>query len=97
MRINELINILKLETIGGDEILYRGYVEINLKFSEIKSFNEDVLMLVIEGSSYKQRVLIQLWMLHIDRALELVNKDELHKLSASWCRHHLTTLLPGKL
>ena len=31
-----------------------GYVEVNLKIPEIKAFNEDVLMLVIEDSAYAQ-------------------------------------------
>ena len=31
-----------------------GYVEVNLKIPEIKAFNEDMLMLVIEDSAYAQ-------------------------------------------
>ena len=31
-----------------------GYVEVNLKIPEIKSFDEDVLMLVIKDSAYVQ-------------------------------------------
>ena len=31
-----------------------GYVETNLKIPEIKAFDEDILMLVIENSEYAQ-------------------------------------------
>ena len=31
-----------------------GYVEVNLKIPEIKTFNEDMLMLVIKDSAYAQ-------------------------------------------
>ena len=37
--------------MGGD-IPYMGYLEVNLKIPDIKAFNEDVLMLVIEDSTY---------------------------------------------
>ena len=87
---------MKLEATGGG-IPYKVYVEANLQITDIKSFNENVLMLATEDSSCAQRVPTQLGMLHIDRALELVNKDELHKLRASWQRSHLATLMTAKL
>ena len=33
-----------------------GYIEVNLKIPEIKEFKEDVLMLVIDESTYTQCV-----------------------------------------
>ena len=40
-----------------DEIFpHMGYVEVNLKISEIKAFNEEILMLVIEDSLYAQHI-----------------------------------------
>ena len=54
LKIHQLDRILKFETTGGGDIPYTGYVEVNLKICEIKAFNEDVLMLVIEDSMYAQ-------------------------------------------
>ena len=51
LEIYHLNKLLKLEAMGGDDIPYSGYVEVNLKISEIRAFNENVLMLVIEGQS----------------------------------------------
>ena len=50
----------------------------------IKAINEDVLMLVIEDSVYAQYVSIQLGMLHIDRALDLISRKETMHLSNKW-------------
>ena len=52
LTIHQLDRILKFETTGGGDIPYTGYVEVNLKIPEIKSFNEDVFMLVIDDSTY---------------------------------------------
>ena len=73
-----------------------GYVEVNLKIPEIRAFNEDVLMLVIEESPYDQRVPIQLATLHINRALDLVSRTEMINLSNKWKRGRLATLLVSK-
>ena len=72
-----------------------GYVE-NLKILEIGALNEDVLMLVIENSTYAQRVPLQLGTLHIDRALDLVSKTEMINLSNKWKRGRLATLIAGE-
>ena len=61
-----------------------GYIEVTLKIPEIKAFNEDVLMLVIEDSTYAQHVPIQLGMLNIDRALDLISNKETTHLSTKW-------------
>ena len=53
-----------------------GYIEVNLKIPEIKAFNVDVLMLVIEDGLFVQCVPIQLGMLHIDRAEDLISNKE---------------------
>ena len=82
--------------MGGANIPYMGYVEVNLKIPEIKAFNEDVLMLVIEDSPYAQGIPIQLGTLHINKALDLVSKTEMVNLSNKWKRGRLATLLAGK-
>ena len=61
-----------------------GYVGVSLKICEIKPFNEDVLMLVIEDSAYAQHVPIQLGTLHIDRGLDLISEKEITQLSTKW-------------
>ena len=81
LKIHQLDRILKSETMGGGDIPYMGYVEDNLKISEVKAFNKDVLMIVIEDSTYAQQVPIQLGTLHIDRALDLISEKEITKLS----------------
>ena len=82
--------------MAGGNIPYMGYAEVNLKILEIRAFNEDVLMLVIEDSPYTQRVRIQLGALHIIRALELVSKSDMLIFSSKWRRGRLVTLLATK-
>ena len=74
-----------------------GYVEVNLKIAEIKAFNEDVLMLVIEDSTYAQWVPIQLGTLHINRALNLISDKEITQLSTKGKCSKLASLLAGKM
>ena len=47
LKIHQLVRILKFETTGGGDIPYTGYVEVTIKISEIKAFNEDMIMLVL--------------------------------------------------
>ena len=83
LKIHQLDRILKFETTGGGDIPYTGYVdvEVNLKIPEIKAFNEDVHMLVIDDSACNHPVPIQLGTLHIDRALDLISNTEITQLS----------------
>ena len=93
LEIHQLIKIHKLEAMGGGDIPYMEYVEVNLKILAIRAFNEDVVMLVTEDSSYAHRVPIQLGTLNIDKALDLVSKTEMKILSKKWKRGRLATLL----
>ena len=52
-------------------------MEVNLKLPEIKAFNKDVLMLIIEDIEYAQGVPIQLGTLHTDRALDSICKKNM--------------------
>ena len=97
LKIHQLDRILKFEAKGGRKIPYMGYIEVNLKIPEIKAFNEDVLMLVIEDSAYAQCVPIQLGTLHIDRALDLIRNKEITQMSTKWEYSKLASLLAGKL
>ena len=54
-------------------------------------------MLVIEDSTYVHCVPIQLGMLHIDRALDLISNKETTQLSTKWKQSKLAALLVRKL
>ena len=48
--------LLDIEGIGGMEVSYQGYVEVNLQIQEIGAHNqEDILMLLIPNSKYGTR------------------------------------------
>ena len=97
LKIYQLDRILKVETTGGGDIPYTGYVEVNLKIPEIKAFSEDMLMLVIEDSMYAQWVAIQPGILHIDRALYLISEKEITQLNTKCKWSKITSLLTGKM
>ena len=94
--IKKLKSLLNVEGTGGIDVAYKGYVEANLKFPEVKAFNEDALFLVINDSAYGEKVPIQIGTLHIDRALELASEEELKSLSQQWKRGRLATILASK-
>ena len=97
LKIYQLDRILKFETIGGGDIPYMGFVETSLKIPEIKVFDEDILMLVIENSKYAQWVSIQLGTLHIDKILDLVNEKEISQLNMKCRSRKIASLLMGKM
>ena len=49
-----------VEGTGGGAVPYHGYVECHLQLPEIKKFDVDVLMLVIDDSAYGMHVPIQI-------------------------------------
>ena len=93
LEIKPLKTILDVEATGGGAVPYHGYIECHLKLPQIKKFDVDVLMLVINDSAYRMRVPIQIGMLHIDMALELATEDEKKKLSRKWDRAKMATAL----
>ena len=84
LEIKSLQTILDIEATGGGHVPYHGYVECRLKIPQIKKFNLDVLMLVIDDSPYGMRMPIQIGTLHIDMALVLATKEEKKKLNKQW-------------
>ena len=84
LEIKPLKTILDIEGMGGGAVPYHGYVECHLQLPQIKKFDVDVLMLVIDDSAYGMRVPIQIGTLHIDMALELATEAEMKKLSRKW-------------
>ena len=93
LEIKPLKTILDIEGTGGGAVPYHGYVECPLQLPQIKKFDVDVLMLVINDSAYGMRVPIQIGTLHIDMALELATEAEMKKLSCKWDRAKMATAL----
>ena len=80
------LETLKLTGWGGVEAPYLRYTECKLQIPGIKSFEEDVLMLVMNDTEYGSRIPMLLGTLHIKMILEQVSLDKLNDLPAAW-RH----------
>ena len=93
LEIKQLKTILDIEGTGDGAVPYHGYVECRLQLPQIKKFDVDVLMLVIDDSAYGMQVPIQIGTLHIDMALELATEAEMKKLSHKWDRARMATAL----
>ena len=50
LKIQNLEHLLDIEGGGGIAIPYMGYVEVNLQIPEIRNYNEDALMMVMNDS-----------------------------------------------
>ena len=96
LEVKGLQTILDIEPTGGGRVPYHGYVECRLNIPQIKKFNLDVLMLVIDDSPYAMRVPIQIGTLHIDMALDLAMEEERKKLNHQWRRAELASSLRMK-
>ena len=93
LEIKSLNTILDIEVMGGGTCPYYGYVECWLQLPQIKKFDVDVLMLVIDDSAYGMRVPVQIGTLHIDMALDLATEAEMKKLTRRWERARMATAL----
>ena len=93
LEIKGLQTILDIEPTGGGQVPYHGYVECKLKIPQIKKFDIDVLMLMIDNSPYAMRVPIQIGTLHINMALDLATEEERKKLNRQWKRAELASSL----
>ena len=96
LEIKELQTILDIEPTGGGRVPYHGYVECKLKIPQIKKFDLDVLMLIIDDSPYAMRVPVQIGTLHIDMAMDLATEEERRKLNREWRRAELASSLRMK-
>ena len=93
LEIKPLHTILDIEVTGGGTCPYYGYVEYRLQLPQIKKFDVDVLMLIIDDSNYGMRVPVQIGTLHIDMALDLATETEMKRLSHRWERAKMATAL----
>ena len=71
-------------------------METCLKIPEIKTFDHDVLLLIIPDSVHTQHSPITLRTLHIDMAIKLAMKKELEDLNKQWKRSLIVTQLTMK-
>ena len=83
--------MLDLEATGGLQVPYLGYVEMWMKIPEVKTYDRDVLMLVVLDSPYCERVPITLGNLHMNMLIKLVTQKELEKIGCCWKRGVVTT------
>ena len=72
LQIQPLGQLLELEGTGGAAIPYLRFVEVNLQILGIKSYNEDVLLLVIPTTTYSKTVPVVVGTKIIDKALSLM-------------------------
>ena len=84
LKINSLDQFIDIEGSGGISVPYIGYVEVNLKIPEIKAYEEDVLMMVMNDSRYGDQVPFAFGTKHTHAALEVITKKEWAELGESW-------------
>ena len=85
LKVHSLNRLLELEGTRGPAIPYLGYIEVNLKIQGIKSYNEDLLLLVILTLTYSEKVSVMVGPKIIDRAMGMI------KRRTSKGNHHLET------
>ena len=79
-----LENLLQIEGRGEVSVPYIGYVEVNLKIPEVKAYNEDVLIMVMNDSRYGDIIPFAIGTIHTHAALEVITDDEWKNLSLAW-------------
>ena len=84
LKIQNLDSLLDIEGGGGVTIPYIGYVEVNLQIPEIKIYNGDALMMVMNDSRYGKKVPFAIGKIHIHTALKAMTKDEWDNMTLSW-------------
>ena len=87
------LDTLKLRGWGGVEAPYLRYTECRLEIPEIKGFNEDVLMLVVNDTEYGARIPVLLGMLHINMILDKATLEEIKNLPAAWRRGSIGSMV----
>ena len=88
LEMQPLGQLLELEGTGGATISYLGFMEVNLQIPGIQHYNEDVLLLVILTMTYSQTVPVMIGSKIIDRALSVITKGELEKVTTTWRQAH---------
>ena len=91
--LKSLDTILDIEGTGGGKVPYHLYIECRLNLPQVKKFDQDVLMLVIDDSQYGTRVPIQIGTLHIDMAIDLATDEEKSQFKRRWERAEMASYL----
>ena len=97
LQIQPLGQLLELEGTGGSAIPYLGFVEVNLQIPGIKKYNKDVLLLVISMMTYSEMVPVVVGSNIINRAMSLMIKGELTKVTTMWRQAHFGAVMSGLL
>ena len=91
-----LKTLLNFRGTGGGNIAYHGYTRVTMEIPEIKSFKEEVLIMVIDDDDYGKRVPIQLGTLHIDQIITQATPEEVASLGKPWDRACISSYIRGK-
>ena len=97
LQIQPLGWLLKLEGTGGSTIPYLRFVEVNIQILGIKNYSEDVLLLVIPTTTYSEIVPAMVGSKIIDRAMSMMTKGELTKVTMMWRQAHFGAVMSGSL
>ena len=81
----------------GSTIPYLGFVEVNLQILGIKNYIEDVLLLFIPTMTYSETIPIMVGSKIIDRAMSLMTKGELMKVTMMYRKAHFGAVMSGSL
>ena len=96
LQVQTLEKFLDIEGTRDIQVPYKGYVEEELKIPEVKKFQEDVLLLVINDSPCGETVPIQIDTLHIDMILDVATPEELAALGRTWKRGSVGRMIQSK-
>ena len=92
--IQLLDRLVLIESSGGADVPYLGYVEVRMHIPGISSFDQDVLMLISHTTThYQRRVPIQIGSCIIDQVTNCLTEDELQSLSQSWKLAYVNTII----
>ena len=97
LHIHPLGQLLELEGTGDSAIPYLRFVEVNFQLPGIKNYNEDVLLLVIPTMTYSEMVPVMVGSKIIDRAMSIITKGELVKVTITWKWAHFGAVMSASL
>ena len=83
LQTQPLGQLLALEGTGGSAIPYLGLNEVNLQIPRMKNYNENVMLQVIPTMTYSEMVLVMVGSKIIDRAMRIITKGELTKVTTT--------------
>ena len=89
--------ITGLWRVGGVEVLYIGYTQLQLKIPGVKDYDKDILVFIQKDSKYSEQVPIVLGILHIKDVIQSATKEELVKLGDAWEMGALGSFVPARI